>query len=304
MPRWSLLTHACRTSVRLAALSTLLFGTTPAEAQRAPTTPPGDVFSSPTNCQVVFQRTSEQINAQHSQDWPACGGASACIRAANAKKADALKKANQDLRLCQASSGATPPPTTSQTPPAGPRPLDTIVTTPPPRDRQPVEISPPNTDVGPLPSPSRPRQRPVGPIVTPDVTPPTRPQDGGAGTGNGPGKGTPPPPPSATSTQREVPPWDNSTGGGRPRTWKNVPYKQYVWSIYTDETGQPWAFRPDFDLKRDDGELINHYKLDPATVQNTRDPNVKSARYRAVDTNGVRVPGVEPTGLNGYKLYR
>jgi hypothetical protein len=271
--------------------ATALFGAVVAEAQPRSTAPSGDVFSS-TNCQTVYQQTAAQINAQHSRDWPACGGASACIRAANAKKADALKKANQDLRLCQASGGVAPPPTATDAPPSGPRPLDTIVL-PPPRDRQPVEIPPPNTDVGPPPSPGKRRSPPFEPAVRPSVpsTPP-------------PTVVTPSPPQrqGTGSTQRNVPPWNNVTGGGAPRTWKhNVVYDRQTWSIYTDETGQPWGFRPDF---VDDG---TRYVLDPATVYDSQRGSsdvYKAVTYRATDSNGVFVPGGLAVNQNGQRLQR
>ncbi len=100
-----------KTMIRVViAVAALLLGTSATEAQRGPTTAPtGDVLSSSSNCQVVHQEAVAQINAQHSQDWPACRGASTCLRAANAKKADALKAEGEKLRLCQASRTAEPP---------------------------------------------------------------------------------------------------------------------------------------------------------------------------------------------------
>lgn len=100
----------------LTVAAVLLFGASLAEAQRAPTAPPGDVYSSSGNCQLANQQAVAQINAEHSREWPACHGDSACIRAANAKKAAALQAEGQKLRLCQASTG-TPPATSN--PPSG-----------------------------------------------------------------------------------------------------------------------------------------------------------------------------------------
>jgi hypothetical protein len=154
-------------------LITALLHAPPAAAQRAPTSPSGDVFSSSSNCQAAHQRAAEQANAQHSRDWPACGGASACIRAANARKAEALKAAGQQLRLCQASTGTTSPPTASNPPMGQPQPIENIQVAPPPRNREPVPINPPPSSVGqpPSPGPSR-RPRPPYVDVTPSVTPP------------------------------------------------------------------------------------------------------------------------------------
>jgi hypothetical protein len=95
----------------------VLLGTALAEAQPTSTAPSGDVSSSSTNCQVAHQQAVAQINAQHSQDWPACHGESTCIRKANAKKADALKTEGEKLRLCQATRTAEPPPSEPQTAP-------------------------------------------------------------------------------------------------------------------------------------------------------------------------------------------
>jgi hypothetical protein len=153
-------------------LVTALFHAPPAAAQRAPTAPSGDVFSSSGNCQVAHQRAAEQANAQHSRDWPACGGDSACIRAANAKKAEALRAAGQQLRLCQASGGTTSPPTASNPPMGRPQPIENIQVAPPPRNREPVPYNPPpSVEQGPSPGPSR-RPRPPYVDVTPSVTRP------------------------------------------------------------------------------------------------------------------------------------
>jgi hypothetical protein len=243
--------------------ATALFGAVVAEAQPRSTAPSGDVFSS-TNCQTVYQQTAAQINAQHSRDWPACGGASACIRAANAKKADALKKANQDLRLCQASGGVAPPPTATDAPPSGPRPLDTIVL-PPPRDRQPVEIPPPNTDVGPPPSPGKRRSPPFEPAVRPSV-PPT-------------------PPPTGVRPNLQPLPAPTVAPGfqpGRPGTWKpqDVTWKGEKWAVYTDPKGQPWRFPPQYVEAEDPNrkDLGNTWILDRKSI----DPNGS--------LNGKRVP--------------
>ena len=96
----------------------LVHGASLAEAQRGSAAPSGDVFSSSGNCQVAHQEASARINAQHSQEWPACRGASDCIRRVNAKKADALKAEGEKLRLCQASGGTSSAGQTTN-PPAG-----------------------------------------------------------------------------------------------------------------------------------------------------------------------------------------
>lgn len=278
-----LFAYADRTSIVLAALNALLCSPSIAFAQRASATPPADVFASSSNCQVVLQQKSAAINAQHDKDWKACGGASACIRAANAKKADALKQANADLRLCQANGGTTRPPTARETPASGPQPLDTIVATPA-RDRQPVEI-PTNSDPVQGPSPTRPRSRDYGPLVTPSV--PSTPQSstpseiapgrtpGGETT---PGTGPDTDPSEPDSGSRDVPPWDNRTGGGQPGTWKHVTVDGKDWAIYTDTSGQPWAFRP--------------AAIDPAGVPGRR------LQYR-LDT---RTLHMEPWGTDGLRL--
>jgi len=102
----------------------LLLSASLAEAQPGSAAPSGDVYSSSTNCQTVHQQAVGQINAQHSQEWPACRGASECIRTANAKKADALKREGEKLRICQASR-------TSEPPPLRPLPVPTVPTVAP-----------------------------------------------------------------------------------------------------------------------------------------------------------------------------
>jgi hypothetical protein len=108
---WSLLSRRRRVGAWVIAGAMLLHGAAHAQAPRGAPAPSGDVFSSSSNCQVVYQQAADRINAQHSQEWPACHGASACIRAANAKKAQALKQEGEKLRLCQARPAESPGPT-------------------------------------------------------------------------------------------------------------------------------------------------------------------------------------------------